>query len=106
LGCERREVGSGSADKPKLQGYCPGMIWNIIDNRTRPYRWAHINAIIEAAWHDNSCADTDIAPDVDLENEVTYEQRECISLHDAINWANNQACPVTLYLYDLGKGAT
>ena len=39
------------------------MIWNIIDNRTRPYRWAHINAIIEAAWHDNSCADTDIAPD-------------------------------------------
>lgn len=80
------------------------MIWNIIDRRSRPYRWASINAIIEAAWHDNSVADTDIAPGASLEDEVTYEQREGLSLHEAINWANNQACPVTLYLYDLGRG--
>jgi len=82
------------------------MIWNIIDKRTRPYRWAKINAIIEATWHDNSVADTDIAPEVRLEDEVIYEQREVISLQDAIHWANNQTCPVTLYLYDLGKGTT
>ena len=82
------------------------MIWNIIDSRERPYRWAHINAIIEATEHDNSVADTDIAPAGRFEDEVIYEQRECISLHDAINWANNQSCPVTLYLYDLGKGTT
>ena len=82
------------------------MFWNIIDKRTQPYRWAHINAIIEATWHDNSVADTDIAPEVRFEDEVTYEQREVISLHEAINWANNQTCPVTLYLYDLGKGTT
>ncbi|MDB5440873.1 MAG: hypothetical protein JWM33_3300 [Caulobacteraceae bacterium] len=82
------------------------MIWNIIDSRTRPYRWASINAIIEATWHDNSVADTDIAPSAPVENEVTYEQREGISLHEAISWANNQSCPVTLYLYDLGRGTT
>jgi hypothetical protein len=82
------------------------MIWNIIDKRTRPYRWANINAIIEATWHDNSVVDTDIAPELRFEDDVIYEQRECISLHEAIDWASNQTCPVTLYRYDLGKGTT
>jgi hypothetical protein len=31
------------------------MIWNIIDNRSRPYCWKRINAIAEATCHDNSC---------------------------------------------------
>jgi hypothetical protein len=82
------------------------MIWNIIDKRTQPYRWARLNAIIEATWHDNSVADTDSAPELSFEDDVIYEERECISLHEAINWANNQTCPVTLYLYDPGKGTT
>jgi hypothetical protein len=83
------------------------MIWNVVDKRTRPYRWAKINAIIEATWHDNRVPDTDIVPHLKpQEDEVTYDQREGISLHDAVQWANNQTCPVTLYLYDDGVGTT
>ena len=82
------------------------MIWNVIDRRTRPHRWAKINAIIEATWHDNTVADTDIAPTAPIEEEVTYDRLEGISLRDAIRWANEQTCPVTLYLYDEGSGTT
>lgn len=82
------------------------MICNIIDNRERKYRWKRINAIIEATWHDNSCQDTDIADGVAADVEVTYEQREGTSLSEAIAWASAQQCPVTLYLYDEGKGTT
>lgn len=80
------------------------MIYNIVDERERKYRWKSINAIIEATWHDNSCDDTDITEGVSAEIEVTYEQRERISLKDAIDWAHGNPCPVTLYLYDEGKG--
>ena len=80
------------------------MIWNIIDCRKRRYRWARINAIIEATWHDNSCADTDIAPTASADTEVMYDEREGVALHEAIAWANQQSCPVTLYLYDEGAG--
>ncbi len=82
------------------------MIWNIIDKRTRPYRWATVNAIIEATLHDNSVADTDIAPDVPMKDEVTYDQLEGISLCEAVKWASDRSCPVTLYLYDDGEGTT
>ena len=41
------------------------MIWNIIDNRRRPYRWREVNAIVEAVEHDNSCPDADQAPESD-----------------------------------------
>jgi hypothetical protein len=80
------------------------MIWNIVDHRKRVYRCAKVNAIIEATWHDNSCQDTDIASGVRPADEITYDEREGISLHDAIEWANHQSCPVTLYLYDKGAG--
>lgn len=82
------------------------MIWNIIDRRKRPHRWARINAIIEATWHDNSCDDADTAPPVRAEDEVTYDQLEGVSLQEAVAWASNQSCPVTLYLYDDGAGTT
>ncbi len=82
------------------------MIWNIIDRRTRPYRWARINAIIEATCQDNMCADTDIAPEPDAETHIVYDEREGVSLNEAINWANTQTCQVTLYLYDEGQGTT
>jgi len=80
------------------------VIYNIVDSRERKYRWKRVNAIIEATWHDNSCKDTDLAEDVPAEIEVTYEQREGISLKEAIDWAHADPCPVTLYLYDEGKG--
>jgi hypothetical protein len=82
------------------------MIYNIIDKRERKYRWKRVNAIMEATWHDNTCKDTDIAEPVSADIEITYEQREGISLAEAIVWANAERCPVTLYLYDEGKGTT
>ncbi|ESQ90778.1 hypothetical protein ABAC460_08070 [Asticcacaulis sp. AC460] len=79
------------------------MIANIIDKRTRPYRWKRIQAIIEAVWHDNACADSDQA-DVGTEDGeyILYDARDGISVSEAISWAHGFVCPVTLYLYDEG----
>jgi hypothetical protein len=78
------------------------MIFNIIDNRKRRYRWKKINAIVEATAHDNSCADSDQQPDGP--DDVTYEQVEGVSLQDAVAWADAFDSPVTLYIYDDGEG--
>jgi hypothetical protein len=78
------------------------VIYNIIDKRMRPYRWRKINAIIEATAHDNSCADSDQQPESD--DDVTYDQREGISLAEAVQWAISAGSPVTLYLWDEGDG--
>jgi len=80
------------------------MIWNIIDRRTRPYRWRLVNAIVEAIEHDNSCLDADQAPASDPSMTVDYDELEAVSVQDAVTWANQQPCAVTLYLYDLGSG--
>ena len=79
------------------------MIWNIIDKRSRTYRWREINAVIENVANDNSCQDTDI---FDEENEAApiYDDRSNISLHEAIAWAETQSGKITLYLYDKGEG--
>ena len=74
------------------------MIWNLIDNRKRPYRWKRIIAIAEPTWHDNSGADCDQAEAVDGESD--YEERQHLSVADAIDWAHAFAFPVTLFLYD------
>ena len=37
---------------------------------------------------------------------VDYDQLEGVSVQEAVAWANQQTCPVTLYLYDEGKGTT
>lgn len=76
------------------------MIWNIIDRRRRPFRWMRVNAIIEAVEHDNSVADAD------PNDVVDYDQREGVTVNEAVRWATQQRCPVTLYLYDDGKGTT
>jgi len=80
------------------------MIWNIIDRRERPYRWREVNAIVEAVEHDNSCADADLAPESDPLLTVDYASLEAVSVQEAVAWAANQKCPVTLYLYDTGRG--
>ena len=82
------------------------MIWNIIDRRQRAYRWKTVNAIVEAVEHDNSCADADQAAESDIASVVDYDQLEGVSVQQAVEWANQQTCPVTLYLYDEGKGTT
>jgi len=78
------------------------MIWNIRDNRERPYRWRNITAFVEPIWHDNHCDDSDQAEEFKSTFEVDY--RENISLAEALDWAGNIPVPVTLFLYDLGKG--
>ena len=80
------------------------MIWNIIDNRKRRYRWKRINAIIEATWHDNPGTDSDQAES--SPDDIVYDQREGVSLADAIAWANSLPSGVTLFLYDEGRGTT
>ena len=80
------------------------MIRNIRDARTWPLRWQKINAIIEATSHDNSVKDSDYEPSSD--DDVTYDQREGISLGEAIEWAMAVPSAVTLYLYDDGAGTT
>lgn len=82
------------------------MIWNIIDRRKRPYRWKRVNAIIEAVESDNSCSDSDQAARADAMEAIDYEERERLSVAEAIKWANEQHCSVTLYLYDEGAGTT
>jgi hypothetical protein len=81
------------------------MIENISDHRERPHRWRCINAIIEPTWHDN-----DGGPDRDQSEpgrgDIAYDQREGISLAEAIAWANGLPDRVTLYLYDEGRGTT
>ena len=76
------------------------MIWNIVDRRTRPYRWKTVNAIVEAVEHDNSCADADQAPQSDVMIVVDYDALEAASVHEAVTLAMGQPCPATLYLYD------
>lgn len=80
------------------------MIWNIIDKRARQYRWKCVNAIIEATSHDNTVRDSDEAPMTP--SDVIYDQRESVTLAEAIQWANEQTCPVTLYIYDEGRGTS
>jgi hypothetical protein len=80
------------------------MIWNIIDRRERPYRWKIVNAVIEAVEHDNSVQDADQADEFDPSTIVDYDERNGISIHAAVEWASKQPSPVTLYLYDEGRG--
>lgn len=80
------------------------MIENIIDSRKSRYRWQRINAIVEPTWHDNEKADADKSdrgPD-----DIVYDQREGISVTEAIAWAAALPDRVTLFLYDRGSGIT
>jgi len=97
----RDVVESGRCGRTVLR-YNAVMLWNVIDKRTRPYRWREVNAIVEAVEHDNSCAEADQAPESDP--LVDYKALEAVSVQEAVAWANGQRCPVTLYLYDLGRG--
>ena len=78
------------------------MILNIVDRRKHAYRWKKVNAIIEPTWHDNSIANSDQA---EVRHEdPEYEQREGVSVVDAVQWASALSFGVTLYLYDFGDG--
>jgi hypothetical protein len=79
------------------------VILNIIDERTKPYRWRSVDVVIEPTWHDNTCADADqSAPQSD---ESDYEERAEISLSEAIAWAMGIGYPITLYLRNAGDNS-
>jgi hypothetical protein len=78
---------------------------NIIDRRKRKYRFRKVTAIVEAAWHDNHCKDADQVTQPPLGKDgPSYEEKPALSLQEALVWASSFENPVTLYIYDLGKG--
>ena len=75
------------------------MIVNIIDLRENSYRWAKVLATAEDAGRATEAEDGDtlkIAPGV----AVDYAERDGVSVHDAIQWAEYLPSPVVLTLYD------
>ena len=79
------------------------MITNVIDKRNKPYRWKTVNAVIENTWQDNSCADSDQTSKTS-EFQVPYDEKQNISVAQAMTWGMSQKADVTLYIYDKGDG--
>lgn len=77
-------------------------ILNVIDRRKRPYQFRKINAVIEPTRHDNSIKDADRASGKD--DCIGYDEREHISLTEAVEWAANATGELTLYIYDEDGG--
>jgi hypothetical protein len=75
---------------------------NIVDRRKRTYRFKKINAVIEPTRHDNRCKDSDQVDGRDA--WLGYDEREHISLADAIEWASTFPDELTLYIYDEDGG--
>ncbi len=79
------------------------MLCNIVDHRKRKYRWAQVDAVIEATWHDNKNTDADQAVVIEDDTYVMCEDRLGVSVEEAVAWAVAVSCPVTLFLYDGGS---
>lgn len=75
------------------------MIVNMIDLRSRPYRWSKILAVVESAAKDNAAEDSDKV-DVSIGVQVDYAERDGVSVREALLWADALGGMVTLYLYD------
>jgi hypothetical protein len=76
-------------------------IVNVVDRRKHKYRFLKINAVVEAAWHHNSCQDSD---QVEHDDGPIYQEKEHVTLENAIAWAAGFLTPVTLYIYDWDDG--
>lgn len=80
------------------------MIVNLIDLRSRPYRWKSVLAVCEAAVKDNEAEDCDlVTPGIGV--EVDYAERDGISVREAILWAEQLGGLVTLHLHDRDEEA-
>lgn len=79
------------------------MIVNIVDRRSRRHRFLNINAIVEAAWHFNHYVDGD---KITGRRGPDYQDKENVTIADAVRWAQSFKDPVTLFLYDEGEGTT
>jgi len=79
-------------------------ITNIVDRRKRHHRFETVNAIVEAAWHDNLVNDSDQVEQPANDDGPVYDQREHISLAEAVEWAMSFKQQVILYLYNKDDG--
>ena len=79
-------------------------ILNVIDRRTRKYRWRKVDAVVEPTHQDNRVKDSDQCDPPNTSYEtlqiITYDDRVNIALSDAVKWANELPYGVTLYIYD------
>ena len=76
------------------------MIENILDRRSNNYSVTNLTAFIEPAAVDNSVAGaTQFDPD-DPAITTWFEERQKVSLKEAIAWANGFGFAVTLVLLD------
>lgn len=82
------------------------MLTNIIDRRSRPYRFNKVNAVIEPTRNDNSVKGADKAPPKPRlqKSWIGYDEKEHVSVRNAILWAVLHDDYVTLYLYDRDDG--
>ena len=75
---------------------------NIRDRRKYPYRFEKINAVVEPTCHDNSIEDSDkVEPEY---TGIGYDEREHITIAEAVAWANSFTEPTTLFIYDHDGG--
>ena len=79
-------------------------IVNIIDRRKRKYRFLKVNAVVEAAWHDNTCQDSDQVEYKSRLDGPDYREKEHITLEEAVLWGNSFSEKVTLFVYDEDRG--
>lgn len=81
------------------------MLFNVVDHRTKKFRWAEITAIVEPTIHDETCVESDVVPAGLREyTGVGYAEKPKCSFQEAVKWAEEFDFPVTLYVYDLGDG--
>lgn len=78
------------------------MLINVIDHRTKPYRWRSVDVALEPTHHDNSVKDSDRAAKSEVHEGLGYEELERVPLSDALEWAGRQKYDATLYIYDAG----
>lgn len=77
-------------------------ILNIIDRRTRSYRFKKVNVVFEPTRHDNRCYDADQAMGMDF--DMGYHEMNGVELREAIGWATVHSDELTMFIYDDGKG--
>ena len=78
------------------------MISNIIDRRTRQYRWKKITAIVEPTDHDDAVSGSD--EEIPEPGSIVYDERAEISVADAIAWAASLPFAATSPSVRLGSG--
>ena len=71
---------------------------NIVDDRTNRYN-INCTVVAEHSSHDNGI-DGATQFSVKDQDKLLYHEFGTTTIVDAVNWANQQSCPVTLFLYD------